>query len=39
MIFLFVSILQVLLPYTSREPPYMAIKEPIPVGYTTPKAL
>lgn len=28
---------EVLLPYDSREPPYMAIKEPIPSDYTTPK--
>jgi uncharacterized surface protein with fasciclin (FAS1) repeats len=29
---------EVLLPYDGKFPPYMAIKEPIPAGYTTPKA-
>ena len=27
---------EVLLPYEGKEPPYMAIKEPIPEGYVTP---
>ena len=28
---------QVLIPYEGKEPPYMAIKEPVPSEYTTPK--
>jgi uncharacterized surface protein with fasciclin (FAS1) repeats len=30
---------EVLLPYEGTEPPYMAIKEPIPEGYVTPKGV
>lgn len=29
---------EVLLPYPNKLPPYMEIKEPIPVGYETPRA-
>jgi uncharacterized surface protein with fasciclin (FAS1) repeats len=30
---------EVLLPYEGKFPPYMAIKEPIPEGYVTPKGV